>query len=125
MKHPFDTSKNFFTKIAAHKKKIAVLLIAVMILPYLTQTFLERQEQKREEKAVEEDVYKRQCHTNVGCACTGDADDLDIIDSVVLPVFYHSCFYQEVSGLMGSAQLCLVDQIANQDRHADTDTGGT
>ena len=53
MKHPFDTSKNFFTKIAAHKKKIAVLLIAVMILPYLTQTFLERQEQKREEKAVE------------------------------------------------------------------------
>ena len=54
MKHPFDTSKNFFTKIAAHKKKIAVLLIAVMILPYLTQTFLERQEQKREEKAVEE-----------------------------------------------------------------------
>ena len=52
MKHPFDTSKNFFTKIAAHKKKIAVLLIAVMVLPYLTQTFLERQEQKREEKAV-------------------------------------------------------------------------
>lgn len=58
MKHPFDTSKNFFTKIAAHKKKIAVLLIAVMILPYLTQTFLERQEQKREEKAVEEAAQK-------------------------------------------------------------------
>ena len=58
MKHPFDTSKNFFTKIAAHKKKIAVLLIAVMVLPYLTQTFLEHQEQKREEKAVEEAAQK-------------------------------------------------------------------
>lgn len=58
MKHPFVNAKNFFSKISAHKKKIAILLIAVMVIPYVSQIFLERLDQKRAQTAAEEAAQK-------------------------------------------------------------------
>ena len=58
-------------------------------------------------------------HTYIRCACTGNADDADLVG---IPVISHACMDLKASACMPACNDGPVEQISCQDCHADTHT---
>ena len=62
MKHSLKNSKNLLSRVSAHKRKIAFLLAAAIIIPYFSQIFMKWQERKeflkQQEASQQEDATR-------------------------------------------------------------------